>query len=569
MEVTLSVPELALAVGKGAGFIRQHIHRKHLTAHKHGRNVTVELDEAIRWAQKRGLPFVPPARVSVATPPMKQRVGRLTVLSWHPLGTQARNLFTLLRHRREDSLGPWAREPSAAWSSAELGHEVRLSTLDASLEHCQEFIDHIVDSGTLEIDGLEIHYDLEPTPRRHWAYRDLRPTSEASVVSPFTKHCAQVVEYWSFAAGPRNHWTAILKSIDANSRTRFARVGFPLHHRVDRVGNLMVAGAEDAIDFTVEAHRNHTLTFRVETKDQLSDEDYRATVWASHSGDDVLRREVPVTPGQTVIDLASDVDHIGYSIVRTDDGQCVDLFETHFIMEFSARVSLDARPTFQIQDRGRHLIHRVKPSGFPTMVNVRSDRYGTTIDQGVRRLWLDRQLHDRESEALRERSFVRFRAGRFPQAVEQFIGLLSRESDSKEPVYFADPYYMTYVKGPEGARLYLDLFAATAGAPLRILCADMEYGRGAPWWTTYPRDLTHHVTVRSFLSPDGKTPGFHDRYLITPKQETVITHSFRGWITDGVTFASHPYGVYRAEAEWLWSMDVGSTTSPLFVREIR
>ena len=564
----LTVQELALAVGKGEGFIRQHIHRKHLSVHKRARNVTVDLDEAMRWAQQRRIPFVLPAHVSVTTRQMKEkRVGRLVVLSWHPHGNQARNLFTLLRHRCEASLGPWKCKPSAAWSSEDLGHEVRVSTMDALLEDCQQLVDHIVDSGVLEIDGLEIHYDLEPAPRRYWSYQDRRPSSEASVVSPFGKHSAQVVEYWSFAAGPRDHWAAVLKSRDANFRSGFATAGFPLRDRVDRVGNLMIAGAEDAIDFTLEAHRDHTLTFRVETKEQLNDGDYRATVWASHSGDDVLRREVPVTVGQTVIDLASDVDHVGYSVIRTDDGQCVDLFETHLIMAFNVSMRLDARPTLQIQDRGGQLIHRVKPSGFPTMINVRSDTDSATLDQGIRRLWIDRRIEDPAN--VLDRSFVRYGPAAFRQAVRHFIGLLSRDSDRKDPVYFADPYFMTYVKGLDGARLYLDMFAATAGVSLRVLCADKEDGRGAPWWTAYPKDLIQHVTVRSFLRSDGKTPAFHDRYLITPNQETMITHSFRGWLTDGVSFASHPDSLYRKETERLWSMEVGSSRNLLLVREIR
>ena len=53
-------------------------------------------------------------------------------------------------------------------------------------------------------------------------------------------------------------------------------------------------------------------------------------------------------------------------------------------------------------------------------------------------------------------------------------------------------------------------------------------------------------------------PGFHDRYLITPDREILITHSFSGWNADGVTFVTLPYGVYRAEAEQLWAYGCGS-----------
>ena len=62
--------------------------------------------------------------------------------------------------------------------------------------------------------------------------------------------------------------------------------------------------------------------------------------------------------------------------------------------------------------------------------------------------------------------------------------------------------------------------------------------------------------------------GFHDRYLITPERETVITHSFNGWHEAGVTFIGLPYGVYRAEAEQLWSMKLEADTERLWVQEI-
>ena len=50
----LTISELAHAVNRKEGFVRQHIHRKHLVTRKEGRNVSVELDEAMRWAHERG-----------------------------------------------------------------------------------------------------------------------------------------------------------------------------------------------------------------------------------------------------------------------------------------------------------------------------------------------------------------------------------------------------------------------------------------------------------------------------------------------------------------------------------
>ena len=101
---------------------------------------------------------------------------------------------------------------------------------------------------------------------------------------------------------------------------------------------------------------------------------------------------------------------------------------------------------------------------------------------------------------------------------------------------------------------------------MNILCAkEHDPGDPPPWWSALPEQLTAHVGVRAFLSRDGKSAGFHDRYLITPKREIIITHSFSGWHKDGVTFASLPYDVYRADAERLWNMDVGSPTTDLLV----
>ena len=106
--MNLSIAELARAVDKSEIYVRQHIHRKHLTAQKDGHNVSVVVDEAVRWARERGLSFKLPARASVTAGAMNGRTARMTVLAWHAPGAQPRNLFTLIRHRRQDALGPWA-----------------------------------------------------------------------------------------------------------------------------------------------------------------------------------------------------------------------------------------------------------------------------------------------------------------------------------------------------------------------------------------------------------------------------------------------------------------------------
>ena len=568
--MNLTIAELARAVDKSETYIRQHIHRKHLTVRKDGRNVFVAFDEAMRWARERELSFNLPARASVTTGATEDRTARMTVLTWHAPGAQPRNLFTLIRHRRKDALGPWAGEPDETWSSVDLGHELRLFSLDASFECCQALVNHILDTGTLEIDNLGIHYALESIPRRHWAYRDKRPLADASVLSPFERHSAEIIEYWSFMAEPRKHWLKVLKSLHGKAPLQLARLGFPLARRLDRVGNLMISAAQDTIACELAVNRNQTLIFHVDT-DELLPGEYRASVWASHSGDEVLRREVPVALGRTVIEFVSDIDHIGFAIFRTTDGQCVDLMEVFLIMEASVRVEIQSGPTLHLRNRQSRTTHTINPSGSVSMINVHSDDDSAELDKEIRRLWLDRQVHEREAAARQEGNFARFSPDEFDEAVQYFISLLHQGSDHTGPIYLADRYFMksfSRAKKERLEQLYLKMFAATTDRSLRILCTERGNGNVQPWWSNYPNLITDHVKVRAFLKQDRSTPGFHDRYLITPEREILITHSLNGWPEGGVTFARLPYDIYRAEAELLWSTDIGSNNTDFFVEEI-
>ena len=567
--MNLTIAELARAVGKSETYVRQHVHRKHLTTQRDGRNVSVALDEAARWARQRGLSLDVPARASVTMGAMRGRAARVTVLVWDAPGRQTRNLFTLIRHRRRDALGPWASEPDETWSERnDLGHELRLLTFDGPFERCQAWVDRIRGSGTLPVNDREVHYALEPVPRRHWAYRDERPLSDASMRSPFARHSAEIVEYWSFAAEPRQHWLEVLDSLEGEFLAGLVRLGFPLDRRSDRIGNLMIAGAQDAITCDLELHRDRTLRFRV-SADELLPGACHATIWASHSRDEVLRRDVPVVAGQTEIEVASDIDHTGFAVYRTADGQCVDLREVFLCKEITLRSEIESGPTQHIHGRQGRLVHKVRPSGPVSTVTINADDAKAELDIGIRRQWLDRQIRERVASARREGNVWRFEPQQFDEAADHFIRLLRQDADQEGPVYLADPYFMHAVENAEGARLYLDMFAATTGRDLLILCADRPNGDTRPWWSNYPTHLTRHVSVRSFRThAEPSTPGFHDRYLVTPRRETIITHSLNGWRSNGVTFACIPYGVYRAEADRLWEMAIGSTAERLFVREI-
>ena len=570
----LTIQELARAVGKSENYVRQHVNRKHLTVQRAGRRVSVASDEAARWARERGLPFNLHTDAWPSTATMETRTARITVLTQHRAGERFLNLLTVIRHRRQDALGPWSDEPGDNWASEELGNGLRLYSMDASLEHCRGLVDYILEFGTLQIDGVEIHYDIEPIPRRHRAFRDERGLPDAPLRSPFSSHSAEIVEYWSLAPEAKRHWLDVLDSCHSRTPPQLSRLGFPLDSLTDRVGNLMIAGAEDAIFCDLGARHDRTLMLHIDG-DKLPPGAYRATVWASHSGNELLRREVSVTQGQTEIELASDVDHIGFAIFRTADGQCIDLMEVFLLKQIGGQIKIDSGPTLQFCDRRGRVVHEVSPTAPSSGIDLSIDFENAELDKKIRQEWLARRLREREAAARREGNFERFGPDAFEDAVQYFVSLLRQDSGQKTPIYLADPYFMTQLTDDSGTdlslkKLCIDMFAATVGTPLRILCATMgqDPDEPPPWWFSLPEQITAHLSVRAFLSRNGERRGFHDRYLITPKREIIITHSFNGWHSHGVTFASLPYDVYRAEAERLWSIEPGSATADLLVREI-
>lgn len=574
-----TVSELSRAVKKSENYVRQHINRNHLNVLRDGRSVLVHVDEATRWARERELLLELPAHFSVPTSYSENRVGRITVLTWHSEGANPTNLFTLIRHRSRDALGPWASEPDETWSSEEVlsdcssdGEAFQLHVMDAPLGHCQDLVDRILDKGKLDINGIEVDYHLEDRPRVHWAYRDERPNTAQSFRSPFSEHSAQVTEYWSFAEGPCDRWMTIAESSENNLEPLLKKIGFPLlGRRPDRIGNLLLAGAEDTLYCNLSAlNQENALILSVERVDggELTPDDYTATLWASHSGDDVLRREVPVTRRETVIDLRSEVDRIGFAIRRNVDGVCFDFMDTHLAMSISIEMNIGSGTDIQLRDRKRPGTERFSLPSARSMINVEADRNSAALDKQIRREYLDRNSFERTLKARRERNFGRFGPDQFAAAAKFFRGLLSRHLHTDEPIYLADPYFTLSRPKEAERKFYLRMFEVTSGHPLRILCSPKTDTPIEPWWSGYPDFLTRHITVRELIKQSGHGRTFHDRYLIAGDEEILISHSFSGWRTDGVTLVSLPYGVYRAEAEKWWSMGPGVTPEGILVREV-
>ena len=528
----------------------------------------VNVNEAHRWAQERGIRFRSPDHAVTASPPMPDRTFRMTVLVWTDSKGMHRNLFTLVRHRRKDAMGPWWCEPNGDWQIEELTGDLHLLSCDMSWQGHDPIIAGILDSGFLHVKDMEVQYALESVPRHHWAYR-VKPPTHDRLRSPFRRHSAEFLEYWSFVSEPRKRWREVLEPFLSQGHLQLARLGFPLDRHSDRAGNLIIARAEDALTCDLVAYRDRTLTLSVEANDCASGS-YSGIVWANHSGDEVLRQQIDITPGKILIPLASEVDGVGFAVFRDTDGQCVDLMSENLMLEPPPiQLNLQMGPTLHLQDRKRRFAHEVNPHHHVSTIRVPTDDQGPEFDRRIRQQRLDHLSYWREALMRRKGDLVRCGSDQWNQAVDHVLGILAMDHEPPFPIYFADPYMLGSVKKPDAIKFWLSVFAATAGAPLHLLCGeDMVGGRLPQWWSGCPKSLTSHVKVRIFTQHSDGRPAFHDRYLITPKREVLITNSVSGWVADGVTFSSQAEGVYRAEAERFWEMDLRSSTADAHAEEL-
>ena len=578
LNMKLTIAELADATKQRQDFIRQHISRNHLKVQREGRNVFVDLDEATRWAHERGLSLDLPAHVTIPTSYIQNRTARMTVLTWHPENANAVNLFTLIRHRRREALGPWAGDTNGTWSSEVVladyagdFEEFRLHVIDAPLEQCQRLVNYILTEGKLEIEGVNIEYALEQLPRIHWTYRDERYNPDHSIRSPFSNHSAKVEEYWSFMEESKERWLKVAAAAP-NPAPLLKGLGISIERLPDRVGNLMIAAAEDTVNCDLSV-QDKTLILRVDKADgsELPPYAYTATVWGTHSGDDVVRREMAILRRETIVDIQSEVDHIGFAIYENRDGRCIDLMDAYLIMSVSIAMNVESGPTVELNDRRRHTITRLNPSSSRSVLNIEPGKNSAALDKQIRRQVLSRRSFERDAATRREGNFGRFGPDQFDEAVEFFLGLVRRHTYSDEPIHLADPYFRSIVVGDRERDLYLRIFDATRGRSLQILCSPKTRTEpGKQWWADYPKILTSHVTVRELVNQrNQRVCVFHDRYLVAGDKEILISHSFNGWAEDGVTFVCLPYGVYRAEAEEWWTLDAGLTRDDILINEVK
>ena len=514
----------------------------------------------------------------------EERTARVTVLATTRPEMPCRNLFTLVRHRRLAMVGPWFDKPDGTWSCADLEDGLCLFSTDTSFQQCQAMVDQILASNTLKIDGHEVRYEINPNPRRHRAYRDDRspfkqhPGPDSPILSPFAKHSAAVHEYWSFPAEQdRQRWRGLLETLREKRPDTIAHLGLPLDRLSSRLGNLMVAGAEDAISCDLTFHPgNRTLHFQVDTGELIPGQ-YHATVWATHSRDNILRRKISIDTSHTILKLESDIDHIGFAVYRAVDGECIDSYEVYICKESIVNSEMLGQ-TLVFKDRRGHTYAKVTRSDFIEISseNLTENNEVKASDNKIRQKWLDFAQYESEILACHNDNFVRFKSNEFDQARMYFLNLL-KQYKSTDLIYIADPYFLEVLRIRKLTDLYWRLFEKLFGWKVRILCAEQFDDKVRQKWSCFPSVLTSHITIRTFLyerrsnekskntnkNHNSKeqirySSGFHDRYLITPDREILMTNSFSGWSADGVTFVTLPYGVYRAEAEQLWAYGCGS-----------
>ena len=507
-----TIAELARATGKTENFVRQHIHRGHLPVQRMGRRVSVALDEALAWAHSRQLPLVLPRDVRSTAGSVTDRVARITVLAWQTDGGPIRNLFTLVRLRAERLLGPWAPQTSGAWSCEETEDDLRLFSVDLPADRAREAVNMMVNSGVLRIEKTEVSYALRPTPRRHRAYRDERGGTEAGMRSPFTNHSARIAEYWSQGDEPNDRWYEIADDPPTALRPLLDRLHFPLERYPDRVGNVAVADAEDELTCSLSARWDNTLRFSTASNLPLKSS-FRATIWARHCQDDVLRIEMPVSQGARVIPVSSDLDEIGFSVYDMSDGQCVDRMACHLIQDVVVNFSIGGGPTLQLSDQGPRRIRHSHASQSHSQIRIDLDQNENSFDASVRQRYLRRESYLRQNRARQERRLARFGPDELSAATDYFIERLTSYSESRNPIYIGDPYFMKTGTSSDMMQFFLKVLSATSSRPLNILCGVVEDTARQSWWRSLPNLMTRHLRVRSFCVPGDEKRAFFSRSI--------------------------------------------------------
>ena len=206
---------------------------------------------------------------------------------------------------------------------------------------------------------------------------------EPSVNSPFSRHSAQVTEFWSLEPEPRNRWHEVCESYAPRRLERYLPgLAFPLDRLSDRVGNLMISGAEDEIVCELVSGRTQ-LIMDVTTTDgtHLPPSAYYATVWAHDSGDVLVHPHLEIAERHIVIDIGSKLDRVGFAVFRRRDGLCIDRWEATLIREINFELNVSSGQTLEIHDRRRGTSNALSLGDARSTFSV-GDEHASGLDDG-------------------------------------------------------------------------------------------------------------------------------------------------------------------------------------------
>ena len=473
----------------------------------------------------------------------------------------------MVRSRRGDAAGPWTARSEQGWRVRAVSEDLRLLHADGTEEECQDIIRQILERRRLTAEGTEIHYALHPSPKHHKAYRDHLGDADRVVSSPFPHHSAGITEYWSFEQELMEQWLDRTDSLGAVYKSVCTDLGFPLDRASDRVGNILIARAEDSLtaDLSFDPHGKQ-LRFQIRTHG-TEPTAFPSDVWASSSGNEVLRQHICARSGVTSIKVPYDVDHIGFAIYDETTRDCIDLMNVSLVMEAHFDLNMQSGPSLHLRGTNKKTIHVHTPV-YREVITVDGRQRESGHDAEIRTKWKDRLRFNQESSARRHRTLARFSAPDHERATRFFLNVLREDADSNKPIYIADPWFLPSKNDIFLSMLYLRIFGETAGQGLRVLCSNRGLPDARAWWSSIPSQMTNHVVIRSFTPRSGHGVCFHDRYVVTPRREIIVTNSFNGWPEHGVTFAAVESDVYRSEAEDLWARDVESQDAEIVVTEI-
>ena len=217
---------------------------------------------------------------------------------------------------------------------------------------------------------------------------------------------------------------------------------FVSDQRLDRVGNLVISGAEDEIECELANERTH-LRLTVNTADgtDLTEHAYFAAVWARDSDDALVHHHLEITEQHTIINVDSALDQIGFALYRRRDGQCIDRLEVPLFREINIGMNVSSGQTLAIHDARRGTTNTVSIGDAKSVIRV-GDENSTALDSAIRRETLARKSWQQDRVARGQRNLGRFGPDQTEQAIDFFLSLLADSGHSDGPIYLADPYFM-------------------------------------------------------------------------------------------------------------------------------